>query len=117
MVRSRTIALGAAAWMMLMAQPARPYVDLAPTLARIVREAQTITVAKVVAFSPEEGAVVMKKIRDLKGAMGADPLKHQLVRADESALDAPLADWAEPGRRCVVFGTGKAAVACVGEGW
>jgi HEAT repeat protein len=117
MVRSRTTAVVAAAWMMFMAQPSEAYVDMAPTLARIVREAQTITIAEVVAFSPEKGAVILKKIRDLKGETGSDSLKHRLVRADESALDAPIADWAEPGRRCVVFVTGKAAVVCLGEGW
>jgi HEAT repeat protein len=117
MLRSRTMVLVAAAWMMWMAPPARAYVDLAPTLARIVREAQTITVAEIVAHNPEKGAVILKKIRDLKGETGADPLKHLLVRADESALDAPLADWAETGRRCVVFASDKAAVVCVGEGW
>jgi HEAT repeats len=117
MMRSKMLAVVAAVWMVLMAQPAGAYVDLAPTLARIVREAQTITVAEVVAFSPEKRAVVLKKLRDLKGETASDPTKHRLLRADESALDAPLADWAEPGRRCVVFVTGKAAVVCVGEGW
>jgi hypothetical protein len=117
MVRSTTMAVAALAWMMFMAQLSEAYVDMAPTLARIVREAQTITVAEVVAFSPEKGAVILKKIRDLKGETGSDSRKHRLVRADESSLDAPIADWAEPGRRCVVFVTGKAAVVCIGEGW
>ena len=70
MVRSTTMAIAALAWMMLTAQPSGAYVDMAPTLARIVREAQTITVAEVVAFSPEKGAVILKKIRDLKGEIG-----------------------------------------------
>ncbi len=117
MLRNKSTLFVAAALTILIAQPAPAYVDLAPTVARIVREAQTITIVEVTAFSSEKGAVVLKKIRDLKGVTGADPLKHQLVRADESALDAPIADWAEPGRRCVVFATGKAAVVCVGEGW
>ena len=56
-------------------------------------------------------------MRDLKGQTGDDVIKHRLVRTDESAIDAPIADWAEPDRRCVLFITGKAAVVCVGEGW
>lgn len=107
----------AALALLLLVSAAHGYVDLAPTLARIVRESQVITVAEVVAFNPDKGAVVLKKIRDLKGKSGDEPIKHQLVRADESAIDAPLFDWAEPGRRCVLFITGKAAVICVGEGW
>lgn len=117
MMRQRLMVFTAVLGLMWLAQPAPAYVDLAPTLARIVREAETITVAEVVAFNPEKGAVVLKKISDLKGKTGTDPIKHQLVRADETAIDAPIADWAEPGRRCVLFVTGKAAVICVGEGW
>jgi hypothetical protein len=117
MMRNISMLIAAASCVTLAAQPARAYVDLAPTLARIVREAKTITVAEVEAFNPEKGAVVLKKIRDLKGDTGADLIKHQLVRADESVIDAPIADWAEPGRRCVLFVTDKAAVICVGEGW
>ncbi len=37
------------------AAPVHAYVDLAPTIARIVRESQTITVAEIdVAFNPDE---------------------------------------------------------------
>jgi HEAT repeat protein len=93
------------------------YVDLAPTLARILRESATITVAEVVRFSPERGAVVLKKVRDLKGQSSDEPLRHLLIRANESTIDLPLLVLAEPGRQCVVFATGKAAVVCVGEGW
>ena len=117
MLRNISMLFIAAGCIIAMAQPARAYVDMAPTLARIVREAKIITVAEVAAFNSEKGAVVLKKIRDLKGDSGIDSIKHQLVRADELAIDAPIADWAEAGRRCVLFITDKAAVVCVGEGW
>jgi hypothetical protein len=117
MTRNQSMLLVLAASLMLAAQPALAYVDLAPTLARIVREADTITVAEVTAFNADKGAVVLKKVGDLKGKTADDVLKHQLVRVDETAIDAPIAEWAEPGRRCVLFVTGKAAVVCVGEGW
>ena len=96
---------------------ASAYVDLVPTLARIVKESHTITVAEVVRFSPEKGAIILKKIRDFKGESSADPLKHELLRGGETAVDLPLLEWAEPGRRCMLFVTGKAAVICVGEAW
>ncbi len=32
-------------------------------------------------------------------------------------MDRPIQEWAEPGRRCVIFITGKSGVVCVGEGW
>ncbi len=107
----------AAGWCVLGTSSACAYVDLAPTLARIVREGQTITLAEVTRFSAEKGAVILKKVRDLKGETNADPVKHQLVRAKEAVVDRPILSWAEPGRQCVVFAKGKAAVVCLGEYW
>jgi hypothetical protein len=107
----------AVAFGLLVVASARAYVDLAPTLARIVRESQTITVAEVDRFSIDKGAVILKKVRDLKGETAADLIKHQVVRANESGVDRAILDWAEPGRRCVLFVTGKTAVVCIGEGW
>ncbi len=103
-------------WLMSVAT-ARAYVDLAPTLGRIVRESQAITLAEVDRFSRDKGAVILKKVRDLKGQTGTEPIKHRLVRASESGVDWPILEWAAPGRRCVLFQTGKATIVCVGEGW
>ncbi len=99
------------------AESGRAYVDLAPTLGRIVRESQTITVAEVERFVPDKGAVLLKKVRDLKGTTSADPIRQQLLRANETGVDRPILEWAEPGRRCVLFVTGKTEIVCVGEGW
>jgi HEAT repeat protein len=101
----------------LSAAPAAAYVDLAPTLGRIVRESQTITLAEVERFNPEKGAVLLKKVRDLKGESDAAAIKHKLLREGEASIDRPLREWAEPGGRCVIFVSGKAAVVCVGEAW
>ena len=51
----------ALAAVLFVAERASAYVDLAPTLARIVRESQTIVVAEVVSFSPEKGAIALKR--------------------------------------------------------
>ena len=117
MMRFRVWLLSAAAGCLLTAASGWAYVDLAPTLTRIVRESGTITVAEVVNFNSDTGAIALKKVRDLKGETGNELLKHQLIRKDEKAIDQSIIDWAEPGRRCVLFVTGKAAVVCVGEGW
>ncbi len=61
--------------------------------------------------------MILKKIHDVKGETSADPIKHQLVRSNETGMDRPIQEWAEPGRRCVIFITGKSGVVCVGEGW
>jgi HEAT repeat protein len=105
------------AWLLVPGATAWAYVDLAPTLGRIVRESQEITLAEVDRFSRDKGAVILRKVRDLKGQTGAEPIKHLLVRSKESGVDWPLLEWAAPGRRCVLFQAGKAAIVCVGEGW
>jgi len=99
------------------ATSASAYVDLAPTLARLVREAKTITLVEVERSSTEKGAVILKKVRDLKGETGNAAMKHQLVRAKESAMERPILEWAEPGRRAVLFTSDKTVLVCLGEAW
>jgi len=117
MVRNKICMSIAAAWCLWSAASASAYVDLAPTLARIIRESQTITLAEVDRFSAEKGVVLLKKVNDLKGMSSDDAIKHQVLRANESSVDRAILEWAEPGRRCVLFITGKTGVVCVGEGW
>src|SRR5271166_1906173 len=93
------------------------YVDLAPTLARIVRESEAIALVEVERFSSDKGAVLLKNVRDLKGKTSTDSIKHHVRRANEPAVDRPILEWAEPGRRGVLFVAGKAALVCIGQGW
>ncbi len=106
-----------ATWCLIPAMSARAYVDLAPTLGRIVREAQTISIVEVDRFNRDKGAVILKKVRDLRGVTGGDPIKHQLIRSNESTVDRHILEWAEPGRRGVLFVSGKTALLCTGHGW
>jgi len=116
MPRIKSWSAPAVAVLLLAAPPARAYVDLAPTLARVVRDAQTIAVAEVDRFSAEKGIVILKKVRDLKGTTAAEPARHRVTGADGAAIDRAVLDWAEPGERCVLFVAGKTAVVCVGRG-
>ncbi len=102
---------------LLVTGPVLAYIDLGPTLSRVIRESQTITLAEVVRFSPEKGAVILKKVKDLKGSTADDPIKQQLIRANEASVDRAILEWAEPGRRCVLFVTARIAVVCIGEAW
>src|SRR6266702_882832 len=83
MVRGTRWVVTAAVLWLFCSTSARAYVDLAPTLGRIVRESRTITVVEVDRFSAEKGVVVLKRVRDLKGESGEEVMKHQVVRADE----------------------------------
>ena len=117
MSRFKICSVLAAAWCLLQVVSAPAYVDLAPTLGRVVREAQTISLVEVDRFNRDKGAIILKKVRDLKGETGNDPIKHEVIRARESAVDRTILEWAEPGRRAVMFVTGRTVLVCLGETW
>jgi HEAT repeat protein len=93
------------------------YVDRAPTLGAVVREADTIAVVEIDRFSAEKGAVILKKVRTLKGELGDGPIKHQLIGAADPAMDRTILDWAEPGRRGILFISANVGLVCMGQGW
>ena len=93
------------------------YVDMAPTIGRVVREAEAIALVEVDRINAEKGIVILKKVHDFKGDLSGNRFKHRLVRANETVIDRPIADWAEPSRRAVLFLSGKTALVCLGQGW
>jgi len=109
--------LFAAAFCLVSATSASAYVDRALTLAVVVGEAKTITLVEVDRFHAEKGAVILKKVRDLKGEAGNAALKHHLTRAKESGVERPILEWAEPGRRAVLFASDRTVLVCLGEAW
>ncbi|MBE3070916.1 MAG: HEAT repeat domain-containing protein, partial [Planctomycetes bacterium] len=100
-----------------LASPARAYVDLAPTLGRIVGESKTISLVEVDQFRRDPGAVILKKVRDLKGETGADPIKHRVAAAGGAGVPRHILEWAEPGRRGVLFVAAGTTLVCLGQGW
>jgi HEAT repeat protein len=92
------------------------YVDLAPTLARILNESQGIVLVEVDKFSRDNGAVILKKVRDLKGQASADPIKHHLA-AEDATMPGHILEWCDPGRRAVMFVASNSAMVCLGQSW
>jgi HEAT repeat protein len=117
MSRYKICLVFAATWCWFAPLSAHAYVDMAPTLARVVREARAIAVVEVERFSHDKGVVLLKKVRDLQGEVGTEPIKHQVKRTNESAVERPILEWAEPGRRGVLFLSTNSALVCMGEGW
>jgi hypothetical protein len=99
------------------ASQAGAYVDLAPTLGRVLREARQIALVEVAQFRRENGALLLKKVRDLRGHSGPEPLRHQVMNLEESRVPRHVLEWAEPGRRGVLFVAGNTTLVCVGQGW
>jgi len=97
--------------------PARAYVDLAPTMGRMVREARTIALVEVDQFRRDSGALILKKVRDLKGETAEEPIKHRVIGTEANVVPRPILEWAEPGRRGVLFVAPPTALVCLGQGW
>ncbi len=102
--------------MLLKAAPAAAYVDLAPTLGRVVNDSQWIALVEVDRFSREKGIVILKSAGNLKGSGPADPIRHQVAGLN-GVIPRPILEWAEPGRRGVLFGANNTALMCIGRSW
>src|SRR5258706_6077822 len=98
------------------AQPARAYIDRAVTLGGVVRESEQIVLVQVEKFSRDKNAVILTKVRDLKGQTDATPIKHQLA-AQGATVSRDVLEWAQPGERAVLFLSQKTALVCLGRTW
>src|SRR5262245_5804148 len=95
--------------------PARGGIEAPISLGVIVLDAKNITVLEVEQFLPERGAVVYKKVAELKGKLAPKQVRHVRipVKPEPDAswkrhgppLEA-LAELLAPGRRAVFFHDG-----------
>jgi HEAT repeat protein len=97
-------------------RPAAAYVDLAPTLGRLVGNATRIAVVEVERYVPESRALTLREVRPLLGEAATEPVRHQLAPRGVGVPRHAL-EWAEPGARAVLFVSGETAIVCVGRGW
>src|SRR5438067_1212893 len=98
--------LYAAVVLCILSTPAPAYIDLPPTLGRLVQyDATFIVVMQVEKVSKEKQAIIYKKVADLKGKYPADRIQQHVSRR---IADAPgpednprprggksILDWAE----------------------
>ncbi|MHB1035421.1 MAG: HEAT repeat domain-containing protein [Pirellulales bacterium] len=99
-----------------MATSSHAYVDLAPTLAKIVSDSTRIAVVEVVEFDRAKRELVLKEVRALKGEMAAEPVRHE-VAAVGAAIPRLILQWVAPGARGVLFASRNTALVCAGQGW
>jgi HEAT repeat protein len=119
--KSATIRMIAAVVCFLHATPAWSYIDRSYTLGQIIMESKNVAVIKVHLVNKERGAIIFKKVADLKGNF-PDEMKHQV--GDTSKPGAPsgvgklVLDWAEPEQLAVCFGTThNGLMTCCGRHW
>ncbi len=105
-----------AAALLLFVGRASAYIDLAPTLGKIIKDSKTIALVEVTAYDRATRTVTLKPLHTLKGATPPAEFRHILAREGE-AVPAQLLRWAAPGSRAVLFATANRAVVCVGTAW
>ena len=99
------------------AAPARAYVDAAPTLGSVIKEADSIVVLQVEKVSKDKRVIIYKKIATLKGDDTAEQVKHAITDGLHPREPKLVMDWAEPGRVAVCFQSGTVAQTCIGPFW
>jgi HEAT repeat protein len=108
------------AWLLIClwsATPLHAYIDLAPTLAKVISDAKQIALIEVAEFDRANHALVLKPIRTLKGESVPDLIRHDVAAAEGGIVPRQIMGWASPGARGVLFISRSTALVCVGEGW
>jgi hypothetical protein len=93
------------------------YIDMAPTLAKIMTDSRSIAVVEVTEFDRAKRMVVLKEVRALKGELTADPIRHEMTSEEGGVIPRHILQWAGPGARAVLFVSRNTALVCVGQGW
>ena len=100
-----------------LANQARAYIDMAPTLVKVIGDSQRIETVEVVQFDPQKHTLDLKAVRALKGNLDADLIHHDVASAGGSVIPRAIQQWAEPGARGVLFISRTTQLLCLGEGW
>ncbi|MGC4033776.1 MAG: HEAT repeat domain-containing protein [Tepidisphaeraceae bacterium] len=100
----------------LSAGRAMAYVDLAPTLGRVVGDAKSIAVVEVQSFDSATQTVTLKPIKTLKGDTLTDVMTNRVAPPDGIAAPA-IRRWAGTGSRGIWFSTKTTALVCIGTSW
>ncbi len=100
-----------------LATPVHAYVDLAPTLAKIISDSKKIAVVEVVEFNREKRIVVLKEIRVLKGDSSPDPIRHEVAASAGAPVPRQIVQWVGARAQAVLFLSRNTALVCVGRGW
>jgi len=100
-----------------LATPSQAYVDLAPTLSKLISDSTKIALVEVTEFNRETRGLALKEVRVLKGEESSAPIRHAVAPAEGAAIPRQILQWASPGARGIMFQSRNTALVCVGQGW
>ena len=93
------------------------YIDLAPTITKIIGDSQKISVVEVVSFNESTHILTLKEVRALKGAVGETPILHDVASSEGNIVPPAIVQWADVGARGVLFSSRTTSLLCFGDGW
>src|SRR5579862_3630512 len=93
------------------------YIDVTPTLGRLIGDSTNIVLLRLERVNPEKRALLFKKVADLKGTSSDKPVRHLITAGLHPREPALIMEWAEPGQLALCFHNGKVAEVCVGNYW
>jgi HEAT repeat protein len=93
------------------------YIDLAPTLSKIVQDSQRISVVEVASFDQSTHVLTLKETKALKGTLGTALIRQDLAEANSGVVPPEIVQWAEAGARGVLFSSRTTSLVCFGQGW
>ena len=93
------------------------YIDLAPTITKIIGDSQKISLVEVVGFNESTHVLTLKEVKALKGAAAQDPILHNVASSDGNIVPPAIVQWADTGARGVLFSSRTTALLCFGNGW
>ena len=99
------------------ARSAFSYVDLAPTIAKVINDSRSISILELSSLDRQNRTATFKELRTLKGPAGTTPLVHPAAAADNAIIPRPILQWAHPGAQAVVFSSTRTALVCIGSYW
>jgi hypothetical protein len=116
-LKRRTFRLALACCCLGLVNQLGAYIDLAPTLSKIIGDSQKVSIVEVAGFNPTTHVLTLKEVRVLKGASNQAPVLHNVGSSDGNIVPPAIVQWAEPGARGVLFSTRVTSLLCLGDGW
>jgi len=101
----------------VMPRPAAAYVDLSPTIGKVIGDSRTIALVEVVNLDRQKHTLTLRERTVLKGKAGETPLIEQVAESDQADIPRSIVQWAEPGAQGIVFSTARTAIVCIGQSW
>jgi hypothetical protein len=97
---------------------ASAYVEIPYSLGRVIQESTSISIMQVEKVDTERNLIVFRKVKDIKGTLSGDVIKHNIGRGGFHPREwQNIMAWAEPGKTAVFFNNGGASETYIQNYW